>query len=155
MVTTTTSVSPAPVARVASAASGHIRILTGSQVDDVLASLDPEAAVASQQAVFAAFSAARASPASTLPAAIQTPQRLTLRSDDQTMLFMPSRAGPVGTGCKIVSVPTGGGANGLPGTTVIMDEKTGKVKAIVNARKLTALRNAAGLSCQLEEALGG
>lgn len=47
------------------------------------------------------------------------------------------------TAIKIVSVPTAGG-DGLPGTTLVMDEETGHVRAVVNARKLTALRNAAG-----------
>jgi ornithine cyclodeaminase/alanine dehydrogenase-like protein (mu-crystallin family) len=61
------------------------------------------------------------------------------------MLFMPARnADAGGTACKIVSVPTAGGEDGLPGSTIIMDEESGKVRAVVNARKLTALRNACG-----------
>lgn len=63
-------------------------------------------------------------------------------SADQTMLFMPARVTGT-TSCKIVSVPRAG-ADGLPGSTIMMDEKSGKVKAIMNARRLTALRNAAG-----------
>ena len=61
------------------------------------------------------------------------------------MLFMPSRAADAGgTAIKIVSVPSGGGAEGLPATTLVMDETTGRVRGVVNARKLTALRNACG-----------
>ena len=61
------------------------------------------------------------------------------------MLFMPSRAAQAGgTACKIVSVPTSAGDGGLPATTVLMDETSGKVRAVINARRLTALRNACG-----------
>jgi hypothetical protein len=35
-------------------------------------------------------------------------------------------------------------ADGIPATTIVLDEDTGGVKAIVNARSLTALRTAAG-----------
>ena len=50
---------------------------------------------------------------------------------------------------KVVSVPSAGvpedvKARGLPASTIVMDEHGGHVKAIVNARLLTALRNAAG-----------
>ena len=79
---------------------------------------------------------------------IQTQHRITLTSPTVTSLFMPSRVDPsvgaAGMTCKIVSVPTQGGTGGLPASTVVMDENTGKVRALVNARKLTALRNAAG-----------
>lgn len=60
------------------------------------------------------------------------------------MLFMPGRVDRK-TAIKIVSVPTSGG-DGLPGTTLIMDEVSGRVRAVVNARRLTAQRNAAGES---------
>lgn len=58
------------------------------------------------------------------------------------MLFMPARVNATTT-IKIVSVPKAG-AEGLPATTLVMDEKTGRVVGVVNARKLTAVRNAAG-----------
>lgn len=73
---------------------------------------------------------------------LQLPLRHQLMSPEQTMLFMPARVTGT-TSCKIVSVPRAG-AEGLPGSTIMMDEKSGKVKAIMNARRLTALRNAAG-----------
>ncbi|EAU83505.1 hypothetical protein CC1G_04761 [Coprinopsis cinerea okayama7 len=102
----------------------------------------------------------------------QTPHRLNIAMENHTALFMPARFCPpsslgdqkdklqsagsdettkssITTSMKIVSVPGSqaprevAGA-GLPATTVILDERTGSVRAIVNARKLTALRNAAG-----------
>lgn len=123
-------------------------VLTAGDVDKVLAEIDLEAALQCQADVFTAFSRGRddsAVHAESSAAAIQTPHRLTVSSDEQTMLFMPSRVQAAGgTAAKIVSVPTGGGGDGLPASTIVMDEKTGRVKAIVNARKLTALRNACG-----------
>lgn len=83
---------------------------------------------------------------------LQLPLRHALTSPEQTMLFMPARVTGATT-CKIVSVPKAG-SDGLPASTVVMDEKTGKVKAIMNARRLTALRNAAG-SVLSFQALGG
>jgi ornithine cyclodeaminase/alanine dehydrogenase-like protein (mu-crystallin family) len=123
-----------------------LTILSSSDVDSVLSSLDPELALASQSSVFTSFS--RPPPPVCLAKSevpdIQIPHRLTVLSPEMTMLFMPSRAGEAGgTGCKIVSVPSAGG-EGLPASTLVMDEKTGKVKAVINARKLTALRNACG-----------
>jgi len=82
--------------------------------------------------------------------------------DNHTALFMPARLGPPtieltsfasevatnntlgDTAIKVVSVPKQSGIYGLPATTLVLDEVTGGVKAVVNARKLTALRNAAG-----------
>lgn len=49
-----------------------------------------------------------------------------------------------GTAVKVVCVPAESDPRGLPGTTLVLDEVTGGVKAVVNARNLTALRNAAG-----------
>lgn len=71
---------------------------------------------------------------------------------DHTALFMPARLvshlpPPIlqGTALKIVSVPRNSGdTRGLPASTIVLDESTGAVKAVLNARNLTALRNAAG-----------
>ena len=49
-----------------------------------------------------------------------------------------------GTSIKIVSAPKSPDPRGLPGTTLVMDEEKGGVKDVVNARTLTALRNASG-----------
>jgi ornithine cyclodeaminase/alanine dehydrogenase-like protein (mu-crystallin family) len=129
-----------------------LTILPASDVDAVLDTLDPEVALFSQAAVFTSFSRpSPPPPTSSSPAAapsvpgVQIPHRLAVQAEDMTMLFMPARAASEGgTACKIVSVPSGGEAEGLPASTVVMDEKTGRVKAVVNARKLTALRNACG-----------
>ncbi|KLT44462.1 NAD(P)-binding protein [Cutaneotrichosporon oleaginosum] len=119
-----------------------LRILTSADVDKVLDSLDQKLAVDSQRAVFAAYSTAGDAEDAPGVRKLQLPLRHQLSSPDQTMLFMPARV-TGSTSCKIVSVPRAG-SDGLPGSTIMMDEKTGKVKAIMNARRLTALRNAAG-----------
>ncbi|WVQ94071.1 hypothetical protein IAU59_001149 [Kwoniella sp. CBS 9459] len=137
--------------------SSSIRILTASHVDKVLSTLSPTLALASQAKVFQLYSA----PSNVQPSPIQTPHRLTVSSEGSTMLFMPSRApthvsdsgsaeassqtqnGSTTTAIKIVSLPTKGEL-GLPASTFVMDEASGRLKAVVNARKLTALRNAAG-----------
>ncbi|KAF7986876.1 hypothetical protein HWV62_12620 [Athelia sp. TMB] len=79
---------------------------------------------------------------------VQSPHRLTLQMGNHKTMFMPSQLEGVGTAVKIVSIPTSEKAlattGGLPGSTVVMDEETGCITAIVNARSLTAQRNAAG-----------
>ena len=80
------------------------------------------------------------------------PHRSTISSQNHHTLFMPSRLAPLaGTAIKIVSVPTTQAPReikerGLPASTLVLDEHTGEVSAFVNARKLTALRNAASQS---------
>ncbi|KAJ7787395.1 hypothetical protein B0H14DRAFT_284366 [Mycena olivaceomarginata] len=71
--------------------------------------------------------------------------------DNHTALFMPARIaqGPLatlrGTSVKVVCVPTSpADSRGLPASTLVLDEETGAVRAIMNASNLTALRNAAG-----------
>ncbi|KZT66928.1 NAD(P)-binding protein [Daedalea quercina L-15889] len=80
---------------------------------------------------------------------IHQPHRISVPVTNHTTLFMPSRIEPFGTAVKVVSVPTSTApqsvkAAGLPGTTLVLDEISGSVKAVVNSRQLTALRNAAG-----------
>ncbi|TFK38476.1 hypothetical protein BDQ12DRAFT_631010 [Crucibulum laeve] len=79
---------------------------------------------------------------------VNTPHRILISTSNHTALFMPSRIGCpslLGTTVKVVSVPRSNeDARGLPASTLVLDEDTGAVKAIVNARSLTALRNAAG-----------
>lgn len=116
-----------------------ILVLSGSEVDQILDRMDPDVLLASQQDVFSAFS-----DSSNDEGTIQTPHRNTLTSPESFALFMPSRAANAGgMACKIVSIPSSG-IGGLPASTVVLNEKTGKVQAIVNARKLTSMRNAAG-----------
>jgi ornithine cyclodeaminase/alanine dehydrogenase-like protein (mu-crystallin family) len=79
------------------------------------------------------------------PRTTQAPHRTTIYSENYTTLFMPSRIESIPTTCvKVVAVPKHAGSGGLPATTLVMDETTGCVEAVVNARSLTALRTAAG-----------
>ncbi|PPR00220.1 hypothetical protein CVT24_004959 [Panaeolus cyanescens] len=104
---------------------------------------------------------------------VSAPQRVSITTPNHTVLFMPARIqadltiptasstrtthtttttnintiqnapAPGHTSIKIVSVPQTSDPRGLPATTVVVDERSGAIKAVVNARKLTALRNAA------------
>ncbi|KAI8343975.1 hypothetical protein BC941DRAFT_407436 [Chlamydoabsidia padenii] len=73
----------------------------------------------------------------------QAPQRNGIYTDNHYALFMPSRLEQT-TSIKVVCVPTNDGKGGLPATVLVLDEATGKVKAIMNAAALTAVRTAAG-----------
>lgn len=119
--------------------ASDLLILTAADVDAIISSLDLEAALSGQSQVFEAYS--NAAPSDVPP--IQTPQRLSIQSQQATSLFMPARVAGSSTACKIVSIPRNGGAEGLPATTLVIDDE-GKVRGVVNARKLTALRNACG-----------
>ncbi|KAH9165874.1 hypothetical protein EDB89DRAFT_2007259 [Lactarius sanguifluus] len=64
---------------------------------------------------------------------------------EHRVLFMPARIADIGTTIKVVSVPLlSGDTRGIPASTLVLDEKSGATKALVNARALTALRTAAG-----------
>jgi ornithine cyclodeaminase len=122
------------------AEGSSLTVLTASDVDKVISQLDLELALESQSKVFEAFSAPKSG--DDTASDIQVPHRSTLTTSTQSTLVMPSRAGEL-LGCKFVGVPKEG-SDGLAGTTVVIDAETGKVKGLVNARKLTALRNACG-----------
>ncbi len=125
---------------------GHLTILSAKDVEQVLSQPTTlHRALQSQAEVFRTFSASRAA-ASSEDADVQMPDRIATSSDDYKTLFMPSRIATAGgTGIKIVSVPNGSG-DGLPASTILIDESTGKINGIINARNLTALRNACGES---------
>jgi ornithine cyclodeaminase/alanine dehydrogenase-like protein (mu-crystallin family) len=77
---------------------------------------------------------------------ITSPHRTSIATGNHNTLFMPSRLIDSGTAIKIVSVPTSSSdTRGLPASTLVINEQSGAVKAIINARKLTALRNAVGM----------
>lgn len=119
----------------------NILILSAKDVDAIAAGMDPIGIVTLMQQVFNALSH---SDSESLD--VVSPHRTTVSSETQTTLFMPSRISVAGgTGIKVVSVPKRGGGDGLPATTLLFDDATGKLKVIVNARQLTALRNAAGV----------
>ncbi|KAI6149859.1 NAD-binding protein [Pisolithus tinctorius] len=74
-----------------------------------------------------------------------SPQRTSITMSHHTALFMPSRVEDIGTVIKVVSVLTSAdGKRGLPASTILLHEESGRVEAIVNASALTALRTAAG-----------
>lgn len=118
-------------------------VLSSTDVDHILADFHPIELQNLMARVFYLVSAPRES-----PPMIDTPHRTTIHMQDHTALFMPARvAHPYlqGTSLKVVSVPQkSSDTRGLPASTVVIDEETGAVKALVNARALTAFRNAAG-----------
>lgn len=117
-----------------------ITVLNAEAVDLAVLSIDVEQLVLLMRTVFETLSTTDSTDNT-----IASPLRSSICTPTQTLLFMPSRIATAGgTGIKVVSVPTGGGVDGLPGTTMIMNEVTGKLDAVLNARQLTALRNAAG-----------
>lgn len=112
-------------------------VLSRSDVDALIADVSPDELVQLMADVFRRVSGCLG---------VDLPHRLSVQTDSHNTLFMPSRVDTYGTAVKVVSVPTFGGQNGLPGTTLVMDEASGGVKAVVNSRNLTAVRTAAGAS---------
>jgi hypothetical protein len=110
-------------------------VLSRSDVDALIAGISPGELVQLMADVFRRVSTS---------SGIDMPHRLSVQTGSHNILFMPSRIDPYGTAIKVVSVPTLGGLNGLPATTLVMDEASGGVRAVVNARSLTAIRTAAG-----------
>ena len=75
------------------------------------------------------------------------PHRTAIDMASHRALFMPARIANMGTAIKVVSVPlVSGDSRGLPATSLVLDENTGATKAVINARTLTSLRTAAGMS---------
>ena len=72
------------------------------------------------------------------------PHRVSIVTKHFNTLFMPARVDELGSAIKTVAVPRGINRTGIPATTLVLDDETGAVSAIVNARSLTALRTAAG-----------
>lgn len=117
-----------------------IRVLDGATVDTIVASLPAEGIINLMRRVFSTLVSNAGEQE------LACPPRAILQSSNHVTLFMPSRiAAAGGTGIKIVSVPTNKANNdGLPATTLMMNEDSGAVEAMINARQLTAVRNAAG-----------
>lgn len=124
-------------------------VLSGSDVSTLTAEFTPDELQILMARVFLLLSAPRHSeePQS------YAPHRISLPTSHHTALFMPARiVDPSfpGTAIKIVCVPRSAiDTRGLPGSTLVMNEDTGAVKAIVNSRGLTALRNAAGMCVRI------
>ncbi|KAF9438311.1 hypothetical protein BGZ76_008699 [Entomortierella beljakovae] len=111
-----------------------VRVVSFEQVGSILEEMNPEDILASQAKAFNAYSAKET----------QTPNRSTLGSQGFTTLVMPSRIDSVASVIKIVSIPKGDSKNGLPGSSLVLDNETSEPRGLVNARLLTAVRTAAG-----------
>jgi len=86
---------------------------------------------------------------------VQMPHRVAIHSNAYTTLFMPSRVDSIpATSIKVVAVPKHQSDDGLPATTLVMDEVSGGLEAVVNARSLTALRTAAASALATKMSLG-
>ncbi|KAF9240833.1 NAD(P)-binding protein [Melanogaster broomeanus] len=111
-------------------------VLSAQDVNAVTSELEPEELEALMASVFHRLSSG---------SEYASPHRTSISMSQHTTLFMPSRVPDLGTTIKVVSVPVStGDKRGLPASTLVLDEMTGCVKAIVNASTLTALRTAAG-----------
>lgn len=110
-------------------------VLSTQDVDAVISELQPDDLEALMASVFYRLSSG---------SDYASPLRTAISMARHTALFMPSRVPDLGTTIKVVSVPSPGTRQGLPASTLVLDELTGSVKAILNATALTALRTAAG-----------
>ncbi|KAH7922421.1 NAD-binding protein [Leucogyrophana mollusca] len=110
-------------------------VLTASAVDQIAEALTSEELERLMATIFHRLSSGKG---------FTSPHRSSVTMEQHTTLFMPSRVADIGTAVKVVSVPAASDSRGLPASTLVLDEATGGVKAIVNARSLTALRTAAG-----------
>lgn len=125
-----------------------LRVISAKDVAQITATFSPQELADLMAQVFHSLSTSeKASNGSVV--GIHQPHRISVPVTNHTALFMPSRIEPFGTAIKVVSVPTAAApqhikAAGLPGTTLVLDESSGAARAVVNARQLTALRNAAG-----------
>jgi len=130
-------------------------VLSSSDVDAITSTFSPQYLQLLMAEVFALISSEEARER------VSMPPRIVIPTLHHTALFMPAHIGNTkisteapdrpspgfvlgGTAVKVVCVPANSDPRGLPGTTLVLDEVTGSVKAVVNARNLTALRNAAG-----------
>ncbi|RXW15462.1 hypothetical protein EST38_g10392 [Candolleomyces aberdarensis] len=143
-----------------------LRVLSGTDVERISSNFEPTElqclmaqvfdAVTSLASTLSPKNSPMAGRSNTPRSTTQTPHRTTISTENHHVLFMPARMAAdtaeysdsgvraSGTSVKIVSVPKSSSPGGLPATTLVLDEHNGSVKAMVNARKLTALRNAAG-----------
>lgn len=126
-------------------------VLSATNVDEVITKFRADELVDLMAKVFVTLHASPhqdGSSAQNDSSDVCIPHRSTIASTNHRVLFMPARLSNIGTAIKIVSVPTAAApvdvkSRGLPGSTMVIDEHAGAVVAVVNARKLTALRNAA------------
>ena len=134
--------------------TSNLLVLSASDVAQITASFSPTELQCFMAQVFLSLTRQRRSlehEAASSRSETQLPHRTTISMRNHKALWMPARfcpasdPGNASTSMKIVCVPQGGRGEGLPASIIVLDEDTGSVKAVVNATKLTALRNAAGL----------
>lgn len=119
-----------------------LRILSASDIDAVL---DMRAAVESMRDAFTQLSSGGA----------VVPLRLALETPGGTALFMPGHLSASGaTAAKVVTVHPGNAQRGLPvihAVVLVLDTETGRVRALLDGTRLTALRTGAagGLAADL------
>lgn len=124
-----------------------VLVLSGSDVRNILSHISVP------QLLETVHTALRASSSPTGMAA-QMPHRTSVQSDSHKVLFMPARIESIPTtAIKVVAVPRHASKVGLPATTLVMDEETGTLDAVVNSRTLTALRTAAGMLFPVEHCI--
>lgn len=112
-------------------------VLSSAEVSAISSAIAPDDLIHLMAFVFSRLS---------LHSGTNSPHRTSIATSHHNVLFMPSRIAGSGTAIKVVSVPSASSdCRGLPASTFVIDEATGIIKAVVNARKLTALRNAAGI----------
>ena len=116
-----------------------VLVLSSEVVSRLTSSLSIDVILSNQARVFRALSSPSSEDGGMQ---LQCPTRTALTTDASTLLFMPGLLGSQ-TSVKCVSVPRTS-RTGIPGTTLVFDADTGRVRAFVNASELTALRTAAG-----------
>ena len=125
--------------------SNSILILSATDLDILSTSFSPQDVQSIMAHVFYTISHVTDS-----KTGIAAPHRTALDMSSHRALFMPARIANIGTTIKVASVPSvPGDTRGIPATTLVLDENTGAAKAVINARSLTALRTAAGMSSLL------
>lgn len=143
---------------------GDLLLLSSSDVVTVTSTFSPTDLIDLMAEAFMLSSSTNSDVNNTEEPSVYMPHRTSIPSKEHTVLFMPARivSSPSsdianvgadrkvnvlgGTAIKVVSVPRGTSmARGNPATTLVLDEDTGSIKAVLNAGYLTALRTAAGV----------
>ncbi|SGY23661.1 BQ5605_C019g08965 [Microbotryum silenes-dioicae] len=127
-----------------------VLVLSAQHVADLVESLTASALANLIGRTMHAITKAAETPVEGVPP-VQNPLRIATQ-------YMPSRLTTSQnismTAVKIVSVPDSQSPHaqvGLPGTTLLLDESTGQVKAMVNSSTLTGLRTASVKAAQLSK----
>ncbi|TDL22087.1 NAD-binding protein [Rickenella mellea] len=110
-------------------------VLSAADIANVVATFSPDLLTGMMAFVFVGM---------TGKDGVQCPQRTTVTSSNYDALIMPSSIDTLGTAVKIVCVPKERTIHGLPASTLLLDKKTGALRALINASSLTALRTGAG-----------